>query len=203
MRLFGFPKEYWHERIAALFDEFQGDYARARGKARWADKTPRYALCIDYLDQLFPTCQVVHVIRDGRDVVASHRDRWGWWAAVKAVKKWPYYLATARTAGAGLPAGRYHELRYERLVADPEATLRELLDFLGEPWDPAVLEHDKRPHDVPERYLAFASSRRVASAERPPIYRSRVGSGHKELDPLLKLLVKMVAGRTLNELGYR
>jgi len=203
MRLFGFPKEYWHKRIAALFDEFQGDYARARGKARWADKTPRYALCIDYLDQLFPTCQVVHVIRDGRDVVASHRDRWGWWAAVKAVKKWPYYLATARTAGAGLPAGRYHEVRYERLVADPEATLRALLDFLGEPWDPAVLEHDKRPHDVPERYLAFASSRRVASAERPPIYRSRVGSGHKELDPLLKLLVKVVAGRTLNELDYR
>ena len=200
---FGFPKEYWQERVAELFDAVQGDYARRRGKARWADKTPRYAVHLDQIDALFPTCQVVHVIRDGRDVVASHRDRWGWWAAVKAVKKWPYYLATARTAGAGLPAGRYHELRYERLVADPEATLRELLNFLGEPWDPAVLEHDKRPHDVPERYLAFASSRRVASAERPPIYRSRVGSGHKELDPLLKLLVKMVAGRTLNELGYR
>jgi hypothetical protein len=200
---FGFPKEYWQERVAELFDAVQGDYARRRGKARWADKTPRYAVHLDQIDALFPTCQVVHVIRDGRDVVASHRDRWGWWAAVKAVKKWPYYLATARTAGADLPAGRYHEVRYERLVADPEATLRELLDFLGEPWDPAVLEHDKRPHDVPERYLAFASSRRVASAERPPIYRSRVGSGHKELDPLLKLLVKMVAGRTLNELGYR
>jgi hypothetical protein len=203
MQLYGFPKEYWHERIAALFDGFQSDYARARGKTRWADKTPRYALCIGYLNELFPTCQVVHVIRDGRDVVASHRDRWGWWAAVKAVKKWPSYLTTARTAGAGLPAGRYHEVRYEELVSDPEAALRALLDFLGEPWDPAVLEHDKRPHDVPERYLAFASSRRVASAERPPIYRSRVGSGHKELDPLLKLLVRVVAGPTLNELGYR
>ena len=66
-----------------------------------------------------------------------------------------------------------------------------------------MLEHDKRPHDVPERYLAFASSRRVASAERPPIYRSRVGSGHKELDPLLRLLVRLFGGATLRELGYR
>jgi hypothetical protein len=65
-----------------------------------------------------------------------------------------------------------------------------------------VLEHDKRPHDVPERYLTFASSRRAA-AERPPIDRSRVGSGHRELDPLLKLLVTLFAGRTLKEVGYR
>jgi hypothetical protein len=64
-----------------------------------------------------------------------------------------------------------------------------------------VLEHDRRPHDVPERYLAFASSRRVAAAERPPIYRSRVGSGHRELDPLLKLLVTVFAGRTLRSLA--
>jgi hypothetical protein len=26
-------QEYWHERIAGLFDGFQADYARARGKA--------------------------------------------------------------------------------------------------------------------------------------------------------------------------
>jgi hypothetical protein len=54
---------------------------------------------------------------------------------------------------------------------------------------------------VPERYLASASSRRVAAAERPPIYRSRVGSGHRELDPLLKLLVTVFTGRTLRSLA--
>jgi hypothetical protein len=141
MRLYGFPKQYWHQRIAALFDAFQSEYAHARGKVRWADKTPRYALCVDYLNELFPTCQVVHVVRDGRDVVASHRDRWGYGSALKAVKKWPWYVATARAAGARLPADRYHEVRYEDLVTDPEGTLRQLLDFLGEPWDPILLQH--------------------------------------------------------------
>jgi hypothetical protein len=203
MRLYGFPKEYWHQRIATLFDTFQTEYAHARGKVRWADKTPHYALCVDYLNELFPTCQVVHVIRDGRDVVASHRDRWGYLSALKAVRKWPWYVRAARAAGARLPADRYREVRYEQLVTDPEGTLRQLLDFLGETWDPILLEHDKRPHDVPERYLAFSSSRRMANAQKPTIYRSRVGAGCRELDPLLRLLVTRLAGRTLRELGYR
>jgi hypothetical protein len=201
---FGFPKEYWQERVAELFDAVQGDYARRRGKARWADKTPRYAVHLDQIDALFPTCQVVHVIRDGRDVVASHRHRWGYLSALKAVKKWPWYVHAARAAGARLAAqGRYHEVRYEELVSDPEAALRELLDFLGEPWDEAVLEYDRQPHDVQPRYAAFSSSRRVAAGERSAIYRSRVGAGHRELDPLLRLLVRLFGGATLRELGYR
>ena len=44
--------------------------------------------------------------------------------------------------------GRYYEVRYEQLVNDTEWTLRELLDFLGEPWDPVVLEYDKQLHDL-------------------------------------------------------
>jgi hypothetical protein len=200
---FGFPRDYWQEKVAGLFDAVQSDYARRRGKARWADKTARYAVHLDQIDLLFPTCQVVHIIRDGRDVVASHRDRWGYLSALKAVRKWPWYVRAARRAGARLAAqGRYHEVRYENLVTDPEPTLRELLGFLGEPWDDTVLEHDRWPHDVQPRYLAFASSRRAASGEQGAIYRSRVGSGRRELDPLLYLLVRLVDGATLRELGY-
>src|SRR6266540_3137780 len=142
---YGFPKQYWHEHIAGMFDAIKSDYARRAGKSRWADKTPRYALTLPFIDRLFPTCQVVHVIRDGRDVVASHRVRWGYLAALKAVRKWPHYVHSARAAGAAMTPDRYHELRYEDLVSEPEKTLRELLDFLDEPWDSAVLAHDRAP----------------------------------------------------------
>jgi sulfotransferase family protein len=122
---------------------------------------------------------------------------------VKAVRKWPWYVHAARAAGARLAAqDRYHEVRYEELVTDPEAALRRLLDFLGEPWDDAVLEYDRQPHDVQPRYAAFSSSRRTAAGERSAIYRSRVGAGRRELDPLLRLLVRLVDGATLRELGY-
>jgi Sulfotransferase family len=203
LRQYGFPKEYWHGKVAELFDSFQTDYARARGKLRWAEKTPNYALHLDYVNELFPTCQVIHIIRDGRDVVASHLDRWGYISAVKATRKWPLYIDRTRRAGARLPAHRYREVRYEDLVGDTEAVMRGLLDFLGEPWDEGVLQYDQRPHDVQPRYVAFSSGRRVATKEQQSVYRSRVGAHRQELSPPLRLLTQLVAGRTLRALDYR
>jgi hypothetical protein len=203
LKQYGFSEEYWHHKFADLFDSFKSDYARRHGKTRWADKTPRYALYLDYLDDLFPSCQVVHVIRDGRDVVASHKGRWGYISAVKASKKWPMYIRAARTVGNRLSPSRYYEVRYEDLVDDTEATLRKLLDFLGEPWDDALLAHDAKPHDVNPRYLAFSSKRRSMAGEQGPVYRSRIGAHRRELGPGFRLLTRVLGGRELRALGYR
>ena len=202
MSQFGFPESYWHEKVAEFFGSFQSEYAHRRGKTRWADKTPRYALSLDYIDRVFPTCQVVHVIRDGRDVVASHRHRFGYVSAVKAVEKWPRYIAAARQSGRRLGPGRYREVRYERLVDDAEATLRDLLEFLGEPWDEAVLHPERAPHDVAGGYREFSSERRREAGEQGPVYRSRVGAHRSELDALLRLLFRVRSGSTLRSLGY-
>ena len=203
MRNYRLPDEYWYGKFGEMFSSFKNDYARSKGKTRWADKTPKYALSLDYILKLFPTCQIVHVVRDGRDVVASHRDRWGYWSALKAVEKWPRYVRAARAAGAKLPPDRYFELRYEKLVGDTEATMRRLLDFVGEPWDADVLQHDKKPHDIAGHYAGFVASRRAgAGAPATAVYRNRVGSHKRELDPLLRLLFKLRAQSTLVELGY-
>ena len=199
---FGFPESYWWERVAELFDRIHSDYAARRGKRRWADKTGRYALHIGVLDKLFPDCQVVHVLRDGRDVVASHRQRFGYVAAVKAAGKWPVYVRTARSAGGRLGAGRYHEVRYEELVTDTEATLRKLLEFLGEPWDDAVLDYSSKPHDLPPVYHSYTAARRDQGGEGSAVYRSRVGAGQRELDPILRLACRLMATGTLRELNY-
>jgi hypothetical protein len=203
LQQYGFPKEYWHRKIAELFDSFQTDYAHRRGKVRWAEKTPNYALHLDYIDQLFPTSQVVHIIRDGRDVVASHLDRWGYVSAVKATRKWPLYIEVTRKAGARLSGDRYYEVRYEELVRDTEAVMRKLLDFLGEPWDDGILDYDRRPHDVQPRYVAFSSGRRAADGGQRPVYGSRVGAHRQELNPPLRVLTRLMAGRMLRALGYR
>jgi hypothetical protein len=199
---YGFPREEWLARIAGFFDGIQGDYARSRGKSRWADKSPRYAMKLPFIMELFPDAQVVHVIRDGRDVAVSHRKRFGYWSCVKSAVKWPRYIAEATEAGHRLPPAQYHELRYEELVTDQEGTLRRLLDFLGEEWDPAVLEFDKKSHDVPDRYHAQASSRRADEGTSAAVYTSRVGTYRKELDPAMRLLFRLTANRELKSLGY-
>jgi hypothetical protein len=200
--LYGFPKEYWHRKIADLFDEIKSDYAASKGKRRWADKTPRYALSLDYIDELFPTCQIVHVIRDGRDVVVSHKRRRGYPSALKAIEKWPRYIHAARAVGNNLPSWRYREVRYEDLVNDTEAAMRDLLDFLGEPWDPSVLAHDEMPHDLSTSNVSFSSERRGAGRDQAAIYRSRVGAHRSEMDPALRALLYVRSGGTLKELGY-
>jgi len=202
MSHFGFDKAYWHRSMARFFAGIQQDYAASKGKVRWADKTPRYALVLDFIDQLFPDCQVVHVVRDGRDVVASHKHRFGYRSAVKAAEKWPRYIRAARAAGARMGSERYHEVRYEALVADPKATMQDLLEFLGEPWNDAVLHHEDYLHDVADKYAAFARGRRREGGDTGAVYRSRVGAGRKELGLALAALLQMRGRRQLRELGY-
>jgi hypothetical protein len=201
--LYGFPKTYWYEKFAEFFDSFQTEYAKSRGKTRWADKTPRYALSLDFIDALFPDSQIVHVVRDGRDVVASHRDRWGYRSAVKAVEKWPRYINAARSFGENLATDRYFEVRYEALVGNADGEMRRLLTFLEEPWDAAVLAYEDAPHDVAGGYRDFSARRRQTSGADGAVYSTRVGAHHAENDPLLRLLIRLRAGRTLKTLGYR
>jgi hypothetical protein len=203
LRDYGLPDEYWNAKFAQLFDSFKTDYALSKGKARWADKTPRYALSLDYILRLFPACQIVHVVRDGRDVVASHRDRWGYWSAIKATVKWPRYIEAARATGAKLGTERYIEVKYEDLVGKPESTLRSLLEFLRESWDAGVLEHDKKPHDIADHQAGFVAGRRASAEEPSAIYKHRVGAYKRELGPLLRLLLRLFSNRTLLELGYK
>jgi hypothetical protein len=203
LSLYGFPREYWHAKVATMFGSFQQDYANRRGKRRWADKTPLYAMSLDYIIELFPHAQVIHVIRDGRDVVASHRSTFGYWSAVKSTAKWHRYVNTVRAVGSQLPRDQYFELRYEELIGDTEGTLRTLLAFLVEPWDDALLQHDKKPHDVASRYSDFTKHRRASTKDSGAIYRSRVGAGKKEIDPFLKLLFWAQNAKTMRELGYR
>lgn len=202
-QLYGFPKSYWNSKVSDFFSSFQQEYAERRGKRRWADKTPLYALSLDYIQDLFPDAQIVHVIRDGRDVVASHKHRWGYYSAVKATIKWSHYIRCAQAAGSGLPATRYCEVRYENLVSDLEGTMRRLLGFLGEPWDDAVLEPHKHPHDVLPAYEDFSANRRAKSPDAPVVYRSQVGAHRNELDILLRTLFWIRSGRMLRQLGYR
>lgn len=77
--------------------------------------------------------------------------------------------------------GRIHELAYERLVAEPEPTVRALLDFCGLPFEPACL----RAHAA-KRTVRTASAAQVREPLRDDTARApRYGA---LLDPLRRLL---------------
>jgi hypothetical protein len=200
---YGYERAWWLDRIRSFYGGFQEDYMHRRGKRRWAEKTPGYTLHLPFIDELFPDALYVHVIRDVRDVVASHHERWGYRSALRVARGvWAKYVSTARSFGRTLPPSRYTEVRYEELVADPERVLRGLFEFLGVGWDPTVLRFDEVEHDTTDHYAAFTADRRRAAGETGPIYRSRVGAGAARLDPVLRAVIRRNARPLMRELGY-
>ena len=200
---YGFDREWWLRRIADLYEGFQAAVLARSGKARWAEKDPTYTLHLDFIDRLFPEALYLHLVRDGHDVVASFRERWGYRSAARAARtEWARHVRAALALSERLPAERFHELRYERLVADPEREGRALFAFLGEAWDPAVLTFDPAEHAATDRYRWFTAARREAAGETATIYRSRVGAGRDGLDPVLRTLLHRSSGDLLRSLGY-
>jgi Sulfotransferase family len=146
------------ELVTAVYDLF----GEQRGKRLVGDKTPRYVRHIPTLHQLWPAARFVHLIRDGRDVCLSVRN---WDKDNRFVTRistfeedqvstialwWEHLVRLGRDAGADLPADLYHEVRYERLVAEPAGACRELCEFLGVPYDERMLRfHEGRTKDDP------------------------------------------------------
>lgn len=64
-----------------------------------------------------------------------------------------------------LPPGRFLEVRYEALVADPETQIRRMLDYLDLPWNPACLDFHRS-----KRAVSTASVTQV----RQPLYQRAV-----------------------------
>ncbi len=200
---YGLPREWWLERIRVLYADFQTEVLARAGKARWAEKDPTYTLHLPFVQELFPDALYVHLLRDGHDVVASFRDRWGYTSAARAARsEWARYVSAARELGERLDDERFLELRYEELVDDPETQARRLFAFLGEDWDPAVIDFDPAEHRATDRYQRFTAQRREAGGGEATIYRSRVGAGGKSLDPVLRTLLRRNNGDLLRELGY-
>jgi hypothetical protein len=58
-----------------------------------------------------------------------------------------------------LPAGRFMEIDYERLVANPAEAARELVAFCGLDWDEACLhpEANRRPIETASLFQARAA----------------------------------------------
>jgi sulfotransferase family protein len=109
-------------------------------KRRWVDGTPEYSHHICALRKLFPEALFVHIVRDVISVVRSmlnfHRLS-GFQLVANKQEAYEYWL---RTVSSCLDAERaygprvVHRFRYSDLIANPEPTLRAILDFLGEPY---------------------------------------------------------------------
>lgn len=114
--------------------------AAASGRPHFAEKTPRHVLHLDAIAAAVPGARFVLMVRDGRDVAASFIRRRG--EALVGARRWLKENEIVRDAAARPDAA---VLRYEDLIADPEAALRRVCAFAGLPFDPAMLRFHETP----------------------------------------------------------
>lgn len=172
---------------------------RRSGKARWGDKTPVYTERIESLHQVFPTAQFVHIIRDARDVSSSLRPH-GWHGTHlhQTAHHWHGIVSKGVRAGRTLGPDLYLEITYEDLVQRPEATLRRVCAFLGEPYEADMLNfYQHAAANIPRN-----DNKVHVKTSRPPqdldTYRWR-----REMNFIQVAFVEAFAGATMDLVGQK
>ena len=118
--------------------------AQRGGKKRWLLKTPHHLEWLDTLLEVFPGARVIWTHRDPATTVGSFCSMIAHGRGVFSDEIDPHEIGVswgdkiARLLERGMdareraPAGTFHDVRYEDLVADPMAEVRRIYAFLGE-----------------------------------------------------------------------
>ncbi|WP_244443372.1 sulfotransferase [Bradyrhizobium sp. Ai1a-2] len=176
-----------------------GEFRRAcTGARRWGLKLQRKITEIDAYARLWPRAHFVHIVRDGRDLAASHLKTvpdWGYRSVAEAARGWLEVVSRPHRLA---PPDRYLEVRYEDLVRHPRPTLTEILDHLRLPWHEAVLRHAEQEHALFERPYGHPA----AESAGKPMHSGRLGRYAHDLTRAEIAEFEQIAGGELARLGY-
>ena len=141
-----------HWRLREEFSEFAqrllGGFAMSCGRQRWAVKRPTYLYShIDEIHAIHPDMKFIHVVRDGRDVIASMmRQPWARRAPTRfeyAFRIWTSEMSRGDAVAKKVPLRNLFRIRLEDLVSS-EDHVRDLCEFMEEENHPAMQSYFHR-----------------------------------------------------------
>lgn len=172
--------------------------AESKGAKYWCCKSMNNVYYARELEAQKDKLKYIYLYRDGRDVAASFKkaivgDKHIYHIASQWKKDQEASLSLARS----IPSGRFFSLSYERLIGNPEETVRSLCDFLQIAYNSNMLNY----------YTSKTSKVTAASGEmwsnlEKPIITTNTGKYLKEFRKDDLEIFELVAGNVLLELGY-
>jgi hypothetical protein len=168
------PAEEIERLRAAYWDQVKTGMLGAPIGRVFVDKLPLNAILLPVIHRLFPSAKIVFALRDPRDVILScYQQRFGMNAAMfqflkleTAVVYYDAVMTLVRDARAKFPL-HVHDVKYEALIGDFDATVRALLTFLGVDW-----------HDGVRDYAATAKTRAIGTPSAAQVVRPIYASAH-------------------------
>jgi hypothetical protein len=134
-----------------LVNSFLCQKREARGKSLVGATVHRH---FDQLLKIWPDARFIHLIRDGRDVARSCIPM-GWAGNVwTGAERWLKAESLWTQLCQKLPAEQQIEITYEDLISNPINNLTRLCEFIGIPFDLAMLSYpQKTSYDFPNPNL--------------------------------------------------
>ncbi len=205
----GFEEDQVLARLRSFAFGFLEEHAQAQGKPRWAEKTAFDAFHLPAIRRLCEGhVRFVCVKRHGLDVACSMADlvdKTGGYVEElhEYLRRTPEPLAALAhawvdTARAVATLAREDpdaiELRYEDLVQDPDGTVRQVLEQLGEPWEDGLVER------------ALGDTGRLGFGDWKTYARGKVDTRSvarwKSLPAATQAMLAEICNPTLRRLGY-
>jgi len=165
--------------------------AAKHDRVRFGDKNPMNSDCLGTVFESFPDARVVEVVRDPRAAVVSHTKVPFSSSSLLAVNR----MLRRRVRAVQPFEDRIHFVRLEDLLREPRESIGKVLDFVGEPWDDAVLDHTRhtpKQDGIPFPWLLPGEGKPEA---RPPIW-------PQELSPAWIRLIESRHRGTMERFGY-
>lgn len=176
------------------------------GKSRWVEKTPSHILQIGKLLKFRPESNFIIMLRDGRDVVCSLKDRVEYSSFRDQIYRWVYDNLAGKIYWND---HRVKVVKYENLVTNPEMTMKDIFDFLGEKYNNKIFDFHKiekrwySPEIVkPEKINSLKTHQQYRNWQiNQPLFDGR-GRWQQDMKPGEKIIFKKIAQHYLLEWGY-
>jgi hypothetical protein len=184
--------------LFGAFTAIQEQHLEWSGKARWGNKSTFMIGHTEPILERDPGARLVWLVRDARDVAVSSRKSvfspcHPWHTA----RLWSSQQKEGLDLSERLGPEQVLRMHYEDLLEDPERELRRLCAFLGEDFEPQLLDH-----------ASTGAARKGAKLSESwentgkPILRGNSGKWRTELSALELAAVESVAGGVMAQLGY-
>jgi hypothetical protein len=127
-----------------LWDRVLHRELSSAGKELLVNKTPNDVFVAEEIRRCWPDSRFIfllrHPVSTARSRAAARKDKDSEQRNLEMVLRYATALEAARQRFDGLT------VRYEELTAEPERVTREVCEFLGVPWESAMLDYGRHEH---------------------------------------------------------
>lgn len=170
---------------------------KCRGAQKWGLKIQHNIVLLEQFLEFWPQAVFIHLIRDGRDVAASHiRSPWDW--AYRSIEAAAMGWSSIVCHPVLRPSSHLIEMKYEDLLLDTKACLADLLKKLALPWDDGVLHYWEKEQPL----LAQPFNHPSAEAVRHPPHQKAISRYQQDLSAEEIAIFEKIAGTALQRYGY-